>query len=186
MQPWQLQPYSVWNFDFPQFQGSKELGGVTFDPSTDRLYVVELGADTEAPYSYLPVVQVYQLTLSSAPSSDAQPSAALQVAPASTVTNTGTPQATALGTLNPSAVVVGTPSDVTDFTTTSSTADKTLSTSEGSIKSKKPHLTQPSVFSRTNTLLELANSPGRVRDQIRPGTGKGLKSSGMYRSDLEL
>jgi hypothetical protein len=38
---------------------------VAFDPSTNRLYVVEDGADTQAPYSYLPVIQVYQLTLSS-------------------------------------------------------------------------------------------------------------------------
>ena len=64
MQPWQVQPYATWNLDFPQFSGAKTLGGVTFDPSTDRLYVEEQGADTQASGSYLPVIQVYQLTLS--------------------------------------------------------------------------------------------------------------------------
>ena len=66
MQPWQVQPYATWNLDFPQQTGSDILGGVAFDPSTSRLYVTELGGDTQAAYSYLPVVQVYQLTLSSA------------------------------------------------------------------------------------------------------------------------
>ncbi len=65
IQPWQVQPYATWNLDFPQYDGAKHLGGVAFDPSTDRLYVTELGGDTQAAYSYLPVVQVFQLTLNS-------------------------------------------------------------------------------------------------------------------------
>ena len=64
MQPWQIQPYATWYFDFPQFDGAKYIEGVDFDPATSRLYVTESGGDTQAPYSYLPVVQVYQLTLS--------------------------------------------------------------------------------------------------------------------------
>ena len=63
MQPWQLQPYATWNLDFPQSNPAAQLGGVTFDPSTGRLYVVEDGADV-GNYNYLPVIQVYQLTLS--------------------------------------------------------------------------------------------------------------------------
>jgi len=65
-QPWQLQPYAVWNLDFPQFDGWKGLGGVAFDPSTNQLFVTESGGDTQVAYSCLPVVQVYQLTLSQA------------------------------------------------------------------------------------------------------------------------
>ena len=65
MQPWQLQPYAMWNLDFPQPAGTKYLGGVAFDPATSRLYVMQQGADHQhSEYSVLPVVQVYQLTLS--------------------------------------------------------------------------------------------------------------------------
>ena len=61
MQPWQIRPYATWNLDFPQSSPAAMLGGVTFDPSSGRLYVVEDGADTPALYTYLPVVRVYQL-----------------------------------------------------------------------------------------------------------------------------
>jgi hypothetical protein len=80
MQPWQLQPYATWNFDFPQYEGGKYIGGVAFDPATSRLYITQLGADTQAAYTYLPVVQVYQLTLSSSGS----PSVQLSVSQAAT------------------------------------------------------------------------------------------------------
>jgi len=63
MQPWDIVPYTVWNFDFPQFNGEKRLGGVVFDSSSRRLYVVENGGDTQASSSYLPLIQVYQVTL---------------------------------------------------------------------------------------------------------------------------
>ncbi len=70
LQPWQVQPYATWNLDFPQFNGGKTIGGVTFDPTTNQLFVEEQGADTEAPGSWLPVIQVYQLTLNSAGSGE--------------------------------------------------------------------------------------------------------------------
>src|SRR5262249_30144274 len=45
LQPWQVQPYDVWNFQFPiasnwYGNGTHEnmIGGVAFDPSTNRLY----------------------------------------------------------------------------------------------------------------------------------------------------
>ncbi len=62
MQPWQVQPYATWNLDFPQSNPEAMLG-VTFNALTNRLYVVEDGGQT-GNYNYLPVVQVYQLTLS--------------------------------------------------------------------------------------------------------------------------
>ncbi|MGH7172677.1 MAG: PKD domain-containing protein [Gemmataceae bacterium] len=69
MQPWQVQPYDVWNFTFP-FAGDYgiQVGGVAFDPSTDRLYVSFVNAEydyTNAPL--LPMIGVYQLNIPSGP-----------------------------------------------------------------------------------------------------------------------
>jgi hypothetical protein len=64
MQPWQLRPYSVWNFNFPISYGSKDVGGVAFDQSTGRLYMSILEADWQPNgiLVYQPLIQVFQLT----------------------------------------------------------------------------------------------------------------------------
>jgi PKD repeat protein len=61
MQPWQVQPYDVWNFTLPI--PDTQVGGVAFDPSTGRVYVSVLNADNATPYSSLPLIEVFQVTL---------------------------------------------------------------------------------------------------------------------------
>jgi hypothetical protein len=66
IQPWQVQPYDVWNFTLPNAaSGGKGggIGGVAFDPSTGRIYVSVLNADTATPYSSLPLIEVFQIAM---------------------------------------------------------------------------------------------------------------------------
>ncbi|HEY7314577.1 MAG TPA: hypothetical protein VH643_34835 [Gemmataceae bacterium] len=62
MQPWQVQPYDVWNFTLP-ISGSEKLGGVAFDSATGRLYVSVLNADDAQPFSSLPLIEVFQVSM---------------------------------------------------------------------------------------------------------------------------
>lgn len=57
VQPWQLRPYAVWDLNFSIDVGGKRLGGVAFDPETNRLYVSQLHADEWG----LPLVQGFEL-----------------------------------------------------------------------------------------------------------------------------
>ncbi|MBI3467509.1 MAG: right-handed parallel beta-helix repeat-containing protein [Planctomycetes bacterium] len=68
-QPWDLRPYEVWNYDLPCFVGNKNAGGVTYDPSTQRLFVAQPHADTGAlpPHPLIHVYQVGGLSPNSAP-----------------------------------------------------------------------------------------------------------------------
>jgi hypothetical protein len=68
IQPWQVQPYDVWNFTVP-ISGNYEVGGVAFDSSTGRLYVSILNADNAVQYSSLPLIEVYQVSLTSSSAS---------------------------------------------------------------------------------------------------------------------
>jgi chitodextrinase len=63
LQPWQVQPYDVWNFTVPG--GSTSVGGVAFDPSTGRLYVSVTDADNVQSYTNLPLIEVFQVSLPS-------------------------------------------------------------------------------------------------------------------------
>lgn len=38
-QPWEIQPYDVWDFDLPYPEGGKHIGGVAYDSATGRMYV---------------------------------------------------------------------------------------------------------------------------------------------------
>lgn len=38
-QPWEVQPYDVWNFDLPFADGAHHIGGVAYDSATGRLYI---------------------------------------------------------------------------------------------------------------------------------------------------
>jgi hypothetical protein len=64
LQPWQVQPYDVWNFTVPN-TSSADVGGVAFDAATGRLYVSILGADN-ATFNSLPLIEVFQVTTTSA------------------------------------------------------------------------------------------------------------------------
>jgi PKD repeat protein len=100
LQPWQVQPYDVWNFQFPiasnyAGNGTAEnvIGGVAFDPSTDRLYVSLLGADNQDGPS-LPLIYVFQVNVPSGPPSAAAPQIGTLAA---TPTNLGSVTLTADG-----------------------------------------------------------------------------------------
>jgi hypothetical protein len=73
-QPWEVVPYGVWPFDFPTAEESVRIGGVGYDPVTQRLYVSQLLADRDG-YSYRPVIHVLQInaTPGSPNPADAQP-----------------------------------------------------------------------------------------------------------------
>src|SRR5262249_33675379 len=77
LQPWQVQPYDVWNFTLPGYtpQGGQQsaIGGVTFDPSTGRLYVSLLNADRVGSTGYLPLIEVFQVNVPSVPPTSAPP-----------------------------------------------------------------------------------------------------------------
>ena len=55
--PWEVAPYTGWTFT--QFGDAGQLGGVAWDPSTRRMYLVAPGAD--AP-NYQPLVHVYSVS----------------------------------------------------------------------------------------------------------------------------
>ncbi len=90
-QPWDVRPYNVWNFNVPVSHGQQGIGGVTFDPATNRIYFASINSDTVASYSSLPIIQVFQLNYG-----------ATQSKP-----QVGTLAATPFGAL-PGAVLIGT------------------------------------------------------------------------------
>ena len=173
MQPWQLQPYATWNLDFPQVSPETMLGGVTFDPSTDRLYVVEDGADTQVRYTYLPVVQVYQLTLSPPPagtnSLSLQPGTASPSAASASGSDVG-------ANLNTSIA----PLAAIQSNTSAGSEIKAASSSSSSISIPKRLPAQESVMPKTNTILGLGMRKPRV---IQSGNKHGLAS--LERSGIE-
>ena len=182
MQPWQLQPYATWNLDFPQFDGAKHLGGVAFDPSTNRLYVTELDGDTQAQYSELPLVQVFQLTLSTSGSPSGIEDAITAPAGADPQpVSTGLPA----GTNGPTADITGTVTFGTFSSATIATANNTntpqnaflgtLPEFQGPAQPNKRNPISRSIFSRTDTLLRLSNSAStRIRDRVPSGTNGSL------------
>jgi len=98
-QPDQVMPYDVWNFSFPINSGEQTVGGVAFDPSTGRVYVALTNADHEAPYSSLPLIEVFQVNVPSGAQAPASP-------------QIGTLAATP-STLAPGAIPAGTPTTLT-------------------------------------------------------------------------
>lgn len=44
--PWDIRPYAVWNFELPFQHSSRTLGGVAYDPATQRLFIVQYYAET--------------------------------------------------------------------------------------------------------------------------------------------
>jgi PKD repeat protein len=84
LQPSQIMPYDVWDFKVP-IPAVYDVGGVAYDAGTGRLYVSVEGADTASPYTYLPLIYVYQVNVPSG----TQPQAAPQIG-----TLTGAPSIT--------------------------------------------------------------------------------------------
>jgi hypothetical protein len=63
LQPWQVVPYDVWNFELPITTANKRVGGVAFDPASGRVYVSILGADQGYAYHSMPLIEVFQINL---------------------------------------------------------------------------------------------------------------------------
>ncbi len=80
---WEILPYSTWQLPLPPYGdcGCPPNAGVTFDSASGTIYFCQLGADTVAQYSYLPVIQGFKITglSSSSPSPSPSPSSPIPV-----------------------------------------------------------------------------------------------------------
>lgn len=56
MQPWDMKPYAVWNFDLPFSAEWKGIGGVAYDAKNNRIFVSQLRGDDK-----LPVIHVFRV-----------------------------------------------------------------------------------------------------------------------------
>jgi len=45
LQPWDIRPYAIWDFDFPISTENKHIGGAVYDPQTERLFVSQQCVD---------------------------------------------------------------------------------------------------------------------------------------------
>jgi hypothetical protein len=61
-QPYQVTPYGFWVLALPFASCNHQLGGVTYDAASGRLFICELGGDTEQTYSYKPLVHVFTIS----------------------------------------------------------------------------------------------------------------------------
>lgn len=55
-EPWEIKPYAMWELQLPWDNASRLLGGVAYDPATNRIFVVQSFADSDRP-----VIQVFTL-----------------------------------------------------------------------------------------------------------------------------
>lgn len=60
LQPWEVAPYAVWNFDLPFQTGGRHLGGVAYDSATQTLYVSQTGSFL-AGLSPVPVIHAFHV-----------------------------------------------------------------------------------------------------------------------------
>jgi hypothetical protein len=79
-QPWEIQPYDVWNYEPPYAASSGHAGGVAYDPASGRIYVAQPYGDGAKP-----VIYVYQV---GAPAPDTTPPVISSIA-SSGVTSSG-------------------------------------------------------------------------------------------------
>ncbi|QDU10893.1 Ig-like domain-containing protein [Gimesia aquarii] len=59
LNPWDLEPYAVWRPEVPISVSNPVLGGVAYDPETERIFVAQMGADTAT--ESRPLIHVYQI-----------------------------------------------------------------------------------------------------------------------------
>ncbi len=57
--PWELMPYAVWNMNFPIVNQRSGIAGVTYDPITSRIFIVQPRADNNRP-----IIHVYEVQAS--------------------------------------------------------------------------------------------------------------------------
>lgn len=80
-QPWDIKPYSVWNFDLP-FAGTNDihqLGGATYDKATGRIYISQMYGN-----GIQPVIHVFKVGTGSATTPTPTPTPTPQSTPAPT------------------------------------------------------------------------------------------------------
>ncbi|MDD2467525.1 MAG: hypothetical protein PHI97_26380 [Desulfobulbus sp.] len=59
---WEIVPYTYWTFTLPFETGKKVLGGVAYDPTTQRLFVSQVGSDYLAnQYEPNPIIHVFSI-----------------------------------------------------------------------------------------------------------------------------
>jgi hypothetical protein len=58
LQPWEVQPYALWQLDEMDSSGGATIAGAAYDPASGRLYITER-------YGESPAVHVYQITVPS-------------------------------------------------------------------------------------------------------------------------
>ncbi len=63
LQPWQVQPYELWQLDEMDDTGGATVSGATYDPVSGRLYITER-------YGESPAVHVYQIVVADIPSAN--------------------------------------------------------------------------------------------------------------------
>lgn len=91
--PWDVVPYSVWNFELPFQEAGRRLGGVAYDPANQRIFVVQNYAET----SGMPMIHVWKIGALT-PKKQARPHSApssLNVSDAAVLTWNGTESLTA-------------------------------------------------------------------------------------------
>ncbi|MGD9948947.1 MAG: hypothetical protein AB7U29_10765 [Desulfobulbus sp.] len=65
---WEIVPYSYWSFTLPFSPSKKVLGGVAYDPRSQRLFVSQLSSDFLADqYEPNPIIHVFSLDLKPSP-----------------------------------------------------------------------------------------------------------------------
>lgn len=70
--PWDLTPYSMWDFSFPFTAEAIYLSGVTYDPSTQRIFIAQGSGDVVG-YGHYPLIHVFKVVLSSNSTADTTP-----------------------------------------------------------------------------------------------------------------
>jgi len=55
--PWDVVPYAVWNFELPFQEPARRLGGVAYDPTTQRIFVAQSNAETYG----MPIIHVWKV-----------------------------------------------------------------------------------------------------------------------------
>lgn len=58
--PWQVKPYGVWPLDFPFTEPAVRVGGVSYDPEGQRLFVAQLRADQDG-YASRALIHVFHI-----------------------------------------------------------------------------------------------------------------------------
>jgi hypothetical protein len=60
--PWEVIPYSRWEFDLPFATDTKSIGGVAYDPATQRIFIAQHEADRISnPYEPYPIIHVFKV-----------------------------------------------------------------------------------------------------------------------------